>query len=142
MKSYSASTKINAPAETVWAILTDAAKYADWDPQLISMEGRIAPGEQLTIVTKLAPNRAFKPKVTEYEANRRMVWASGMPLGLFGGKRTFTLEPQGNDRTKFYLREEFSGPLLALFGGSIPDMDPVFAEFAAALKQRAEAESA
>ena len=137
MLSYRATTTINAPPETIWQILTDGAKYADWDPHMIRLEGRIAPGEQLTVYTKLAPERAFKPTVREYEANRHMVWQSGMPLGLFKGARTFTLKPQG-DSTEVTLQEEFSGPMLALIKGSIPDMNPVFNDFLAALKARAE----
>jgi hypothetical protein len=61
-----------------------------------------------------------------------------MPLGLFKGERTFTLSPQSQGATKFTLREEFSGPLLALIGRSIPDMTSTFEQFAAGLKSRAE----
>lgn len=138
MKSFSTEVNIDASAQTVWNILTDASSYQEWDPNMISLDGTIAPGETLTITTKLDPNRAFKPKVEVFEPNRKMVWKSGMPLGLFSGERTFTLTPQGDDSVKFAMKEEFSGLLLPLFGGSIPDMNPVFDEFGKALKQRAE----
>lgn len=137
MKTYHALIEIQAKPEVVWNILTDSSQYADWDPTMIKIEGTIAPGETLTIYSKLAPKRAFKPKVTVFEPNRRMVWASGMPLGLFKGERTFALEPVGG-HTRFSMNETFSGLLLPLFGGSIPDMDPVFREFCEALKARAE----
>lgn len=139
MKTFSASTEINASPETIWRILTDAQHYTDWDPGMIRLEGTIAPGEQITIYAKVAPNRAFKPTVTVFEPHRKMVWRSGMPLGLFGGERTFLLEPLGNQRVRFTLREEFSGLLLPVFGKSIPDMNPIFAAFNSALKKRAEA---
>jgi hypothetical protein len=61
-----------------------------------------------------------------------------MPLGLFQANRTFTVEPLDSNRVKFSMREEFSGPLLPLIGRSIPDLNPVFDTFAAALKKRAE----
>lgn len=136
-KTYTASTDINATPETIWDILTTADKYPEWDTNMISLDGTIAPNEQLTIRTHLDPNRAFKPTVTVFEPPRKMVWQSGMPLGLFTGARTFTLQPHG-DHVHFTLTETFSGPLLGVFGGSIPDMTPVFQEFAAALKARAE----
>ena len=63
-----------------------------------------------------------------------MVWASGMPLGLFKGERTFTLAPQGQGSTEFRLSEEFSGLLLGLIGRSIPDMTSTFEQLAAGLK--------
>ncbi|GAB5546799.1 MAG: hypothetical protein SangKO_065590 [Sandaracinaceae bacterium] len=40
---------------------------------------------------------------------------------------------------KFTLTEVFSGPMLALIGGSIPDMSDAFEKFVAGLKARAEA---
>jgi hypothetical protein len=138
MKISSATTEIKVSPEKVWGILTDAAKYTEWDRGMIKLEGTIAPAEKLTIYAKIAPNRAFKVKVSEFVPNTKMVWSSGMPLGLFTGKRSFTLEPLGNGQVKFTLQEVFTGPLLALIGGSIPDLNPTFATFVNALKARAE----
>ncbi len=139
MRSYSAKTTIAASPDVIWAILTDAAKYPEWDPGVIRIEGTIAPGQKITAYTKLSPKRAFPVTVTEFEAGQRMTWASGMPLGLFKGVRTFTLTANADSGTDFVLREQFSGPLLPLIGRSIPDMTTTFEEFAAGLKARAEA---
>lgn len=138
MRAYTAATTINAPAETIWAILTDAEGYTDWDPAMIRLEGTIAPGEKITAYTKLSPDRAFPVTVTEFKPNQAMTWTGGMPLGLFKGVRTFKLTPGDDGSIKFDLREEFSGPLLPLIGRSIPDMTATFADFAAGLKARAE----
>lgn len=138
MKVFTASTEINASPETVWKILTDASQYPEWDPGMIRLEGKIAPGEQLTVYAKVSPDRAFKPVVTEFDPPRKMVWRSGMPLGLFQGARTFLLEPLGSQRVRFTTREEFSGLLLPLIGRGIPEMTPVFEAFCNALKKRAE----
>ena len=141
MKEYRASTFIKATPEKIWSILTDAAKYPEWDPVAERIEGRIAPGETVTAYTKLSPGRAFPAKVTEFEPGRKMTWTGGMPLGLFKGVRTFTLIPQGNNTVEFILRETFSGPMLALIGGSLPDMTEPFKGFVAGLKKRAEGAS-
>ena len=66
-----------------------------------------------------------------------MAWTGGIPLGLMTGVRTFSLAPQ-DGATRFTLREEFTGPLLPLIWRSMPDMQPSFDKFAAALKTRAE----
>ena len=137
MKTYSATTEINASPETVWGILTDSSKFTEWDPGMKSIEGNIAPGEKLTIYAHIAPNRAFKVTVSEFEPNRKMVWSSGMPMGLFKGARTFTLTPKG-EGTEFTTREEFSGLLLPIFGRSIPNLTPTFEAFVAGLKAHAE----
>lgn len=139
MKEYTATTTINAKPETIWAILTDAPSYPEWDPSADRIEGKIAPGETVKAYTKLAPGRAFPAKINVFEPNKKMVWTGGMPLGLFKGERTFILTPKGSGAIEFTIREVFSGPLLGLFGGSIPDMTEPFRQFAAGLKERAEA---
>jgi hypothetical protein len=138
MKEFSASTTIQASPETIWAILTNAPAYPEWNPVADRIEGRIALGEKVTAYTKLRPGQAFPATVTEFVPGRKMVWTGGMPLGLFKGVRTFTLEPQGNGATRFTLREVFSGPLLPLIGRSLPDMNEPFQQFTAGLKRRAE----
>ena len=138
MKEFSATTTIDATPETIWAVLTDGAAYPEWDPGMVRLEGRIAPGEKITAYTKISPDRAFPVKVTEFVPGQRMVWTGGMPLGLFKGVRTFTLTPQDGGTTQVHVREVFSGPLLPVFGRSIPDLTPAFQDFVTGLKQRAE----
>jgi len=142
MRSYDASAAIQAPPEAVWAVLTDAQAYPDWDSGVVGVEGRIAQGEKIKVVSEVNPGRAFPVKVTELSPPRRMTWTGGMPLGLFKGVRTFTLEPDGDAGTRFAMREEFSGPLLPLIWRSMPDLGPSFEQFARGLKQRAERNSA
>lgn len=139
MKVYSASTTIHAKPETIWSILIDGAKYPEWDPWAERIEGQIASGEQIKAYSKLSPGRAFPVTVTEFQPGQQMTWTGGMPLGLFKGVRTFTLTPQNDGTTEFTVRETFSGPMLPLIGGSLPDMNQPFADFAAGLKARAEA---
>jgi hypothetical protein len=139
MKSYDASATIAADAEAVWAVLTDAPGYADWDSGVQRVEGRIAPGERIKVVSEANPGRAFPVKVTEFTPSRSMTWSGGMPLGLFRGVRTFALTPDAGGATRFTMREEYSGPLLPLIWRSMPDLGPSFRQFADGLKARAEA---
>jgi hypothetical protein len=138
MKEFRATIAIAEPPETVWPILVDTAAWPEWDPSCERIEGSVALGAKIKAFTKLNPGRAFPVKVAELVPNERMVWSGGMPLGLFRGERSFTLR-RTNDGTEFTLHEVFSGPMLALIGGSIPDMTEAFAQFVAGLKARAEA---
>jgi hypothetical protein len=138
MKSFASSASIRATPETLWAILTNAAGYPRWNPTVTSVEGRIAAGERVSLKVKMNPGRAFPLKVAVFEPPTRMVWRGGMPLGLFVGERTFTLTPQPNGVVDFSMRETFTGLLAPLIGRAIPDMQPAFDEFAAALKREAE----
>ena len=138
MKNYHASINIRAPRETIWAILTDAAGFPTWDPGVERVEGRIAPGEQVTVVTRASPNRAFPARVTEFTPNERMTWTGGMPLGLFKGVRSFALTPRNDGSVDFTLQEVYSGPLLPLIGRSIPDLTQAFRDTVNGLKAAAE----
>lgn len=138
MTTYSVTRTINAPAGQVWALLTDASAYPSWNPTIVSLEGSIAEGDTIALVSTLNPKRTFKLKVSDMNAPSSMIWSDGMPLGLFKGIRTFTLAEQ-DGATTFSMEETYSGLLEPLISKSIPDMTESFAEFADALKKTAEA---
>jgi uncharacterized protein YndB with AHSA1/START domain len=137
--SYAGTSTIAAAPDRVWALLTDAASYPRWNPTVVSLGGTIAAGQKIRLVSSLDPKRTFKLKVAEVDAPHRMVWSSGMPWGLFSGRRTFTLSPRPDGGTDFSMEEKFSGPMAPLITKAIPDMTDSFAEFAQALKAAAEA---
>lgn len=138
MIRYRATTQILASPEKIWKLLTDASGYPKWDPGVDRIEGTIAAGSRVTAFTKRDPKRGFPARVSEFVPARKMVWTGGMPLGLFKGVRTFTLTPKNDGAVEFTLQEEFSGPLLPLFAGTIPDLTQTFEDFVAGLKAFAE----
>lgn len=139
MTSFNTSPRIHAPRDTIWALLTDGARWADWNPTIDKVEGRIATGEKITVYSTVNPGRAFTLRVSELVPQSRMVWTGGMPLGLFKGERTYSLTAHADDGVEFAMQEVFSGLLAPLLTRSIPDLQPSFEAFTAALKQRAEA---
>lgn len=138
MKSFAATASIHATPECIWSILTDAARYPSWNPTVTRVDGRIAPGERITLHVTLNPGRAFPVTVAAFDPPLGMTWRGGMPLGLFAGERVFTLAPRANGIVEFSMREAFTGLLAPLIGRTIPDMQPAFDDFAAALKREAE----
>lgn len=140
MKQFSAEVDINGSAEDIWKILVDAASYSSWDPSMNSIDGKIGLGEKLVLHTTLS-KRAFTVSVTELSHASRMIWKSGLPLGLFKGVRTFELTP-GSDSVHFKLQEVFTGPLSPLFGRMIPDLNPSFLKFVQGLKAEVEGSQA
>ena len=139
MKRYHVNRTINASPGRIWGLLTDGANYQSWNPAVIRVEGKIAPGETIKVVAKVNPDRTFPVKVSSVTPERSMTWSGGMPLGLFKGVRTFTLTPRGTDSTEFSMEEVYSGLLQPLIGRSVPDMTESFEQYATGLKQRAEA---
>lgn len=137
-RQFSASTFINAPAADVWAVLTDAAGYPEWDPTCLRIEGTIGPGAVLRIYSKLNPRRPFKVRVSEFRPPESMVWTGGMPVGLFKGERTFMLRSEDGRTTHFFMREAFGGRALPIMSRTVPDLTDAFQAFARALKRRVE----
>lgn len=137
MRAYEASAVIRAPADRVWAILTDAGGYPTWDSGVTRVDGSIRDGEQITVHAEVSPGRAFPVRVA-MQPPHAMTWTGGMPLGLFTGMRTFRVTPDG-EASRLSMREEYSGPLAGLMFRQIPNLTPSFERFVNGVKQRAEA---
>ena len=131
------SINIRAKPERVWSLLTDAAAFPRWNSTVTSIEGNIALGQKLKVRVPLAPKRVFKLKVSVFEPGARMVWQDGA-APMFRGVRTFTLSPRDNGSIDFAMVEVFSGLMLPMIAGSLPDFAPAFERYAADLKSAAE----
>ncbi|MBT8361874.1 MAG: SRPBCC domain-containing protein [Desulfobacterales bacterium] len=138
MKTYNVAVTINADVDRIWSILTHSSKYAEWNASVEKIEGDIALGQKIKVYAKITPDRAFPVKVVELIPSRKMVWLGGMPLGLFKGIRTFTLESKGAGTAEFLMHEVFSGLLAPLITRFMPDLTDSFHQFAHSLKRKAE----
>ncbi len=134
---YSVTCEIQAPPGQIWPLLTDAAHLPEWNSTVAKLEGTIALGERLALQVPIAPNRTFKPRVTRFEPLQAMEWSDGF-APMFRGVRTFTLTPKPNGTTEFAMSEAFSGLMLPMIKGSLPDFRASFDTYAADLKRAAE----
>ncbi|NNE55802.1 MAG: SRPBCC domain-containing protein [Flavobacteriales bacterium] len=123
---------IQAPPEKVWAILTDASDYPNWNSTVISITGDIAEGEKIVLESTLDPERQFKLKVKEFEAPTRLVWGDGK------GTRTYTIEANDRGSHTFSMTEKIGGLMFPMYAKYIPDFDDSFEAFARDLKNEAE----
>lgn len=134
-KTFSRTTaveiSIHAEVEKVWSILTNAADFPRWNSTITSLEGEIATGEKIRLVSTLAPDRTFKLKIKKMTPNEEMIWGDAM------GKRTYTLQKSA-EGVVFSMSEKIGGPLFPLFAGKVPDFSESFEQFAADLKAEAE----
>lgn len=140
MRRISVTTEINAPVEVVWAQLTDAAAFAEWNPFMPSLEGSLAEGERLEvrITPPGAKGMTFRPAVTAVEENRKLEWLGRFLVrGLFDGRHTFTLEPVPGG-TRFTQEETFTGVLVPLLASTLAKTESGFRQMNEALKERAE----
>lgn len=132
------SADIEASPEKIWALLTKPEDMTRWNSTLKSIEGTIALGGTVKMQVPEAPGRTFKIKVVRFVPNKEMVWRDGNPV-MFLGVRTYELSPAKNPTTtRFRMTEEFSGLMLPLIAGKLPDFGPIFERYAADLKAEAE----
>ena len=108
-----------------------------WNSTLTSMEGTAELGGTVRMKVPEAPNRVFSVQVSTFTPNREMVWTQGN-RGLFLEVRTYRLTPRSDQTTLFEMTDVFSGVMLPLIAGRLPDFRPIFERYAADLKTAAE----
>ena len=147
-----ARVEIDAPIETVWAVMIDVAAYAEWNPFVVRADcpSPPKPGDPIVLHVRWVNGRTTRSpeRITVVErpgdddGTMRAALAyvyEGLPsrLGLVRGTRFQRLSQVPGGPTVYDTVEEFSGPLVPLAGpGRVADG---FRRPAAALKTRAEA---
>jgi hypothetical protein len=77
-RETSVSIEIKADSPIIWTLLTHASDYPRWHSTVISLDGHIASGEKIRLVSTLDPKRTFKLKVKECKPETRLVWGDAM----------------------------------------------------------------
>jgi hypothetical protein len=134
---------IDATPEAVWQVLTDLDRYADWNPYIVSSQGRAEVGERLT--NRMQPpggkGMTFKPTVTAAERAASFEWLGRLGLpGIFDGRHRFDLAANEDGGTVVTHSEQFDGILVRLMRKSLDTATMTgFEAMNAALKTRVEA---
>jgi hypothetical protein len=134
--SCAVEVTIRADPARIWSLLTDAEGFQRWNSTVTRVDGQIRDGERLRIHVP-GTDRTFTPTVSGVVPRERMVWTGGI-RPIFKGVRTFALSPKDEISTQFMMKEEFSGLMIPLVRGSLPDFGPIFQRYADDLKRAAE----
>ena len=119
MKSLHAAVEIDAPAERVWQIVGDFARYPEWNPFIVRAAGvpRVGARLDVTIVALGMKPVSFRPRVLDFEPGRLIRWKGGFKLpGLFDGRHALIVEPLDSGRSRFTSHEDVSGVMLPFVG--------------------------
>ncbi|MCI4317591.1 MAG: SRPBCC domain-containing protein [Thermoplasmata archaeon] len=141
MRAISEEVEIHASAERVWSILTDGARYPEWNPFILKLEGELRPGGRLDVLLRPPGSRAmgFHPNVLAFRGPRELRWLGHVGVrGIFDGEHSFELIDGSAGSVRFIQSERFSGVLVPLFGTVIRRAKEGFGLMNAALKARAE----
>jgi hypothetical protein len=133
--------EIDAPPEAVWRVITDTARYGDWNPFIRRLLGELREGARLEVEIAPPGGRAmtFRPTVLAADANRELRWLGRLLLpGLFDGEHRFRLDPLPGGRTRFVQSERFSGLLVRLLGKGLGRTRLGFEHMNVALKAEVE----
>ena len=131
------TAEIVATPDRIWQLLTDADDMVRWNSTLKSMAGTIGPGGKVRMEVPEAPGTIFEIEVTTFTPPHEMIWTQGNPI-MFRGVRTYRLTPLSAGTTKFEMIEVFSGLVVPMAAGRLPDFKPIFERYAADLKAEAE----
>lgn len=145
MKTLSSSIDISATPAAVWAVLTDQASFADWNPFVRKFAGELVLGGRLEV--QIAPpghrGMTFRPRVTALEPQRRLEWLGRLMLpGTFDGRHAFELVARPDGGTRLVQSETFSGLLVRMSGPMLDATVDGFEAMNEAVKQRAESVAA
>ena len=142
MKEYNNEVEIHASAERVWHLLTDFAKFPQWNPFIQRASGEPKPGARLevTLQPSGASRTTSRPTVLKAEPNHELRWIERSLIpGLFDVEHIFTIEQLDTTHVRFTQREIRTGLLVPLRGRRRnTDTRRGLKEMKQALKTRAE----
>jgi hypothetical protein len=144
MQVLDASIEIDAPSERVWGVLTDTARYGEWNPFVTGIAGELREGADIKVTIRAPERKAvtFAARVTRLDPGRQLRWRGRWLLpGLFDGDHALTVETLGEGRARFRTREQVTGLLLPLLGKAMRQSQAGFEELCKAVKARAESET-
>jgi hypothetical protein len=139
--SISVQTRIEAPAEAVWAVLTDFASYPQWNPFIRQFNGNLALGAKVEVVLQPDGSRrsTYRPTIVELERGSSFAWLGHTIVrGVFDGRHRFELRSDGK-ATVLKQSESFEGVLVPLLKGTLAGAERGFRKMNEVVKRRAEA---
>ena len=117
MKEYNNEVEIHASAERVWHLLTDFAKFPQWNPFIQRASGEPKPGARLevTLQPSGASRTTSRPTVLKAEPNHELRWIERSLLpGLLDVEHIVTIELLDANRVRFTQREIRTGIFVPL----------------------------
>jgi hypothetical protein len=134
---------VAAPADTVWRVVTDLARYPEWNPFVVACRSTLEPGTPIAMRVRVLPFAAQPQRETifEHEPGRRLRYGiAATALGALASSRAHDVEATGPETSRYvstFALDGWLAPVVErLLGGRLARG---FTAMSAALKARAEA---
>lgn len=133
--------KINAPASTVWEVITDTAVYGEWNPFVEECHCELRPGGAINMKVRLGSGLQKANEVIDqvHEGRGFSYRMKPPPLGALRSYRSHDIEPQDGNSCVYRSHFELDGwlsPIVALIMRS--KLQDGFDGMSNAIKDRAE----
>ena len=113
MTEFVIAVDIAAPAERVWAVMSDVERWPEWTPTVTQIErldkGALVVGSRARIRQPKLPPAIWQ--VTDLREGREFTWVTRSPGVRVTARHAVESAPRG---TRASLSVEFSGPLAPL----------------------------
>jgi hypothetical protein len=137
------SVEIAAPGEVVWEVITDFARYPDWNPFVVECRSSLEIGAPIAMRVRVFPFWAQpqRERILEHDPSRRLCYGVPRdPLGALESRRCHAVRAVDALTTRYDSRFELRGWLApvvrALLGRRLAHG---FAAMTEALRARADA---
>lgn len=124
---------VDATADTVWDVLTDASNYEAWDSGVTRLAGRVRDGSSITVRARRGRTMRIRVRMVPWTIR----WEHRGPLGVFKAARTCTLL-RADGQTLLNVTEEFNGPRMLRKLTALSAAAPALEAFVRGAKSRAE----
>jgi hypothetical protein len=113
------SVEIDAPAEVVWQVLTDVARYGEWNPFCIECSTTLEPGSPIDMkVVLVGPPKKQREFIRSHTPGVEFSYAmKPAPLGLLRSERSHTLTALPDGRTRYDSHFQLFGPVSPIVVG-------------------------
>jgi S-(hydroxymethyl)glutathione synthase len=116
MKILDTDVDIDAPPQTVWAVMDNLPLYPEWNRLVPDLAGLTTVGQSVTGTLKQdgVPDIPLNPVLTRIVGARELRWLTEAPeAGVFRAEHIFVLAPNGSGGTRLIHNEEFDGAAVA-----------------------------
>src|SRR5689334_22236108 len=117
---------VAAPHAVVWRVVTDLARYGEWNPFVVACRSTLAVGDPIEMSVRLVPwiTQPQRETIVEHESGKRLCYGlDGGVTGAIVSRRCHELAADGDGRTRYRSHFELSGwmaPVVrALLGGRL-----------------------
>lgn len=137
---------IAASPDRIWEVLSNTARYAEWNPLISDFRGELEPGKKIKARIRVDERTfGFDAKLTRVERNAALSWL-GPALGplryLASGEHFFEIKDIGGGKSRLFHGETFGGFLFdieTIWAKVGPEVERLYEAFNEAIKARVEA---